>query len=151
MKNKHLDVTHIDFKFGDAASSERVIFFKHIKNEFELRKWGFEGGSRQIFIKLKQSKMNVMKVRILRGSIKRVKGKRDTFLFGMELGVLYILHLENRISEKIVAMILLEGLCHCPTGVGTKAYFNDLEIHLNNGILAEKNSNWVIPTEGDKL
>ena len=72
------------------------------------------------------------KVRILRDYIKRVEEMRDTFLFGMELDVPYILHLENRISEKMVVTIILEGLRHRPTGVGTKGYFKELEIHLNN-------------------
>ena len=141
MKNKHLDVTHIDFKFGDAASSERVIFFKHIKNEFELRKWGFEGDPRHTVVELKQSMMNEMKVRILRDSIKCVAENRDTFLFGMELGVPCILHLDNRIRENMVVMIIQEGLYHCTTCVGAKIYFKELETRLNNGSLAEKNGN----------
>ena len=87
VENKHIDVTHIDFKFGETTSSDRVIFFKHIKKEFELHKWGFEGVPRQMIIKLKQSMMNGMKVRILRDYINRVEENRDTFLFGMELGV----------------------------------------------------------------
>ena len=28
--NNHLDATHIDFKFGEATSSERIILFKHV-------------------------------------------------------------------------------------------------------------------------
>ena len=41
----------------------------------------------------------------------------------------------------MVVMTLLEGLRHFPTGVGAKAYFNELETYLNNIILAESQSN----------
>ena len=32
VENKHIDVTHIGFKFREATSCEHGIFFKHIKN-----------------------------------------------------------------------------------------------------------------------
>ena len=102
-------------------------------------------------IKLKQSMTDGMKVMMLRDSIKRVAVERDILLFGMELGVPCILHLKNRISGKILVMILLEGLCHRPACMGVKEYFKELEIHLNNSILAEKNGNWFIPTKDDEL
>ena len=35
--------------------------------------------------------------------------------------------------------------------MGAKAYFNEFETRINNGILSENNSNWVIPTELDEL
>ena len=50
-----------------------------------------------------------------------------------------------------MVMVLLEELCCCPTDLGAKAYFNDLETRLNNGVLAEMNSNWAIPSEGNEL
>ena len=95
--------------------------------------------------------MDGMNVRMLRDSIKRVEEKRDIFLFGMELGVLCILYLENKFREKMMTMILLEGLCRCPTCVGTKEYFKELETRLNNGISVENNGNLLIPIEGDEL
>ena len=91
-------------------------------------------------INLKQSMMDGMKLRILRYSIKRVEDNRGTFLFGMEFGVPYILYLEDGINETMGVMILLEEF-HCPTGVGAKVYFNELETRLKNGILVEKNGN----------
>ena len=45
----------------------------------------------------------------------------------MDLDVPCISHLENRSNEKIVAMILLEGLCRRHTGVGAKVYFKKLD------------------------
>ena len=42
-----------------------------MKNEVEMCKWDFEGGPRQMAIKLKQSMMDEMKVRILRDYIER--------------------------------------------------------------------------------
>ena len=77
-------------------------------------------------INLNQSMMDEMKVKFLRDSIKRAEENRETFLFGMELGVLLILYLENRISEKMGVMLLLEEIRRHPTGVGAKAYFNEL-------------------------
>ena len=77
-------------------------------------------------INLNQSMMDGRKVKILRDSIKRAEENRDTFLFGMELSISCIMYLENRISEKMGVMLLLEGICRHPTGVGVKAYFNKL-------------------------
>ena len=51
----------------------------------------------------------------------------------------------------MVVVILLESVRHCPTGVGDKVYFKELEIRLNNVILVEKNGYWVIATEDDEL
>ena len=102
-------------------------------------------------IKLKQSIMDEIKVMILKDFIKRVAEMHHTFLFGTELGVPCILHHENRSSEKMVVMILLEGLCYHLTGVDAKVYFKELETRPNNSILAEKISNWVITTKCDEL
>ena len=76
--------------------------------------------------KLKQSMMDGTKIRILRDSIKRVEESRDMLLFGMEIGEPYMFHLENIINEKMVVIIPLEGLRHCPTDMSAKEYFNEL-------------------------
>ena len=90
-------------------------------------------------------------MRILRYPIESVAENRDTFIFSMELVVPCILHIENRISEKMVVIILLEILQHHTTGTGAEIYFKELEPQLKNIILAEKNDNWDIPTKGDAL
>ena len=53
VENKYLDIIHIYFKFGDATSSKRIIFFKRVETEFEIRKCFFEGGQHQMVINLK--------------------------------------------------------------------------------------------------
>ena len=88
---------------------------------------------------------------ILRESILRVDEKREKFLFPMDLAVPFILHMENRISEKIAVMVILEGLRHRQSGSGTTLYFSELNKLLNNGILSEQNGNFVIPTAKDEL
>ena len=67
--------------------------------------------------KLKKSMMEGRIMYILRVSLAQVNAKQDNFIFGMELAVPCILHLENRISEKIVVVTLLEVLRERGTGV----------------------------------
>ena len=70
--------------------------------------------------KLKKSMMDGKMVEVLRASIDRVEAKRANFLFPMDLALPCILHLENRVSEKLVVMVMLEGLRHRKTGVASK-------------------------------
>ena len=112
---------------------------------------GLRGGAGGKVAKLKKSMMDGKMVEVLRASIDRVEAKRANFLFPMDLALPCILHLENRVSEKLVVMVMLEGLRHRKTGVASKEYFGEVEGKLNNGILSEENGNWVLPTEGDEL
>ena len=141
MWKKNIDVQHIDFNFGEAYNAVHGTLFKHINIEFELYTWVCVGNPRLMVAKLKQLTIAVMQVRMLRDSIECISEKCQTCLFDMERGVPYILYLENRTSEKMVIVILLEGLHHRTTGAGDRVYFKELETHLNDGILAEKNGN----------
>ena len=88
---------------------------------------------------------------MLRKSISRVVDKRGRFLSPMEKTFPCILNIENRVSEKLITMCLLEGLKYSEPGVNTSAYFTEVEIIVNNGILSLGNSNWKLPVNGDTL
>ena len=88
---------------------------------------------------------------MLRNSLNRAVNKRDTFLFPMEKSVLYILHLENRVSEKVITIYVLEELWYRAPGVDVKVYFADVENLVNNGILSAENRIWMLPVNGDTL
>ena len=60
---------------------------------------------------------------MLRNSLNRVVDKRDKFLFPMEKAVPCILYMENRVSEELITMYLLEVLAHRNAGVGANEYF----------------------------
>ena len=47
VENKHLDVTHIDFKLVEAIISERVIFFKHVQTKLSC----VSGGLRVVHVR----------------------------------------------------------------------------------------------------
>ena len=66
-------------------------------------------------------------VNMLKASIECVEAKRVNFLFPMDLALPYILHIKNRVSEKLIVMVTLEGLHHCKTGVASKEYFEEVE------------------------
>ena len=149
--NREKDIHHIDYDYRLGRSQDRVSFFQSIKYEFELRKWKFTGNPFLCVQKLKQSMMDGRMVTVLRDSIQHVEEKRGTFLFPMELAVPCILHMENRISEKVSVMVILEGLRHRQSGVNTVCYFSQLNNLLNNGILSEKNGNFKFPTVKDEL
>ena len=64
--------------------------------------------------------------------------KHANFLFHMDLAVHYILHLENRVSESLVVMVLAEGLRHRKTCVLSTEYFGEVGHLLNSGIFTGK-------------
>ena len=90
-------------------------------------------------------------VLFLRDSINRIEEKQNGFLFGLDRAVPCVLHLENRVNEKLVVMTLLEGLKHRTNGAMSKAYFQEIADVFNNGMLSEQNGNWKVPQESNEL
>ena len=78
---------------------------------------------------------------MLKTTLERVVDKRDGFLFLMENVVPCILHMENRVSEKLITMCLREGLTYRNPGVGATEYFEEVEYAVNNGIPHPENGN----------
>lgn len=155
--NKCTDTMHIDYVQTDADSEGRSQFVALIRNEFKLREWSLFDKN-QVFIntsdqvvKLKHSLMEGQMVKLLRQSIIRIEEAQDGFLFEMERGVPCILHMENRINEKIIVMTILEGLRHRTNGVMAKEYLLKVQDIFNSGMLAKENGNYVIPTERGEL
>ena len=86
-----------------------------------------------------------------RNSINRVVCKRDKFMLPMESDVPSILHLENRVSEKLITTCLLDGLQYRAPGVDTMAYFAEVDNVVNNSIFSAENENWELPENRDTL
>ena len=78
---------------------------------------------------------------MLRRSLDRIVDKRDKFLLPMEKAVPCILHMESRVSEKLIIMCLLEGIGHRNVGVEAKEYFKEVEGAVNDGIPHVENGN----------
>ena len=120
--NKTTDPRHIDFAWTTADHTLRAAFCAQINKEYNLREWpsvhldGSIMTVKQKVAKLKESVMNGRMVKVLRDSIKRIEDMKDGFLFGLERAVPCVLHLENRVNEKLVVMALLEGLKHRTNG-----------------------------------
>ena len=55
-------------------------------------------------------------VKALRDSIKRIEAMENGFLFGLDRAVPCVIHLENRVNEKLVVMTLLEDSKHRTNG-----------------------------------
>ena len=98
-----------------------------------------EGGPLAWVTKLKQSMMDERIVCMLRALIQCIETQR--FLFELDIAVPCIFHIENRVSEKIIVLILLEGLKYHQIGVGTLSYFKEVEYALNNDILGKEDGN----------
>ena len=124
--NTTTDPRHIDFAWTTADHTLRAAFCAQINKEFELREWpsvhsdGRIMTVKQKVTKLKESVMNGRMVKVLRDYIKRIEDLQDGFLFGLERAVPCVLHLENRVNEKLVVMTLLEGLKHRTNGAQSK-------------------------------
>ena len=69
--------------------------------------------------------MNGRMVKVLRDSITRIEDMQDGFLCGLDRAVPCILHLENRVNEKLVVTALLEGPKHRTNSAQSKEYFED--------------------------
>ena len=155
--NKTSNSRHIDFDFSVADHALRTAFCAQIRKEFELREWSssYDDGRlmtvKQKVAKLKESLMNGRMVKVLRDSIKRIEDEQDGFLFGLERAIPCVLHLENRVNEKLVVMTLLEGLKHRTNGAQSKEYFEEVAHVFNNGMLSEKNGNWKVPQDRGEL
>ena len=63
-------------------------------------------------------------------------------MFPMKKAVPCMLHIENRVSEKLITMYLIKGLTHPSPGVGAKEYFKEFETLINSYILHLENVNW---------
>ena len=96
---------------------------------------------KQKVAKLKESVMNGRMVKVLRDYIKRIEDLQDGFLFGLERAVPCVLHLENRVNEKLVVMPLLEGLKHRSNDAQSKEYFEEVAHVFNNDMLSKENGN----------
>ena len=59
--------------------------------------------------------------------------------------------MENRVSEEVINIFLLEGLNHYTAGVNTKVYFTEIKSVVNNGIVPIENINWKLPVNMDTL
>ena len=155
--NQTSNSRHIDFDFAQADHALRTAFCAQIKKEFDLRGWSslsYDGSLmtvKQKVAKLKDSLMNGRSVKVLRDSIKRIEDEQDGFLFGLDKAVPCILHMENRVNEKLVGMTLLEGLKHRTNGAQSKEYFEEVAHIFNNGMLSEKNGNWKVPQDSGEL
>ena len=121
--NKETDPRHIDFVLSSADQSMKATFIAQVNNEFGIREWSSShvDGSfmtiKQKVAKLKASLMEGRLIKVMRDSIKRIEDKQSGFLFGLERAVPCVLHLDNRVNDKLVEMTLLEELKHISNGV----------------------------------
>ena len=72
-------------------------------------------------------------------------------MFGLDKAVPCVLHLENRVNEKLVVMTLLEGLKHMTKGAQSKEYFEEVAHTFNNSMLSKENGTWKIPQDSGEL
>ena len=155
--NKATDPMHIDFILSAADQTLKATFIAQVNKEFGIREWlirPMDGGFITIkakVAKLKASLMEGRMIKVMRDSIKRIEDKQSGFLFGLERAVPCVLHLENRVNEKLVVMTLLEGLKHRSNGVQSQEYFQEVADVFNNGMLSEQNGNWSVPQDSGEL
>ena len=153
--NKEKDCHHIDFAWGKTTAPLRNSFMQLVDMEIKMRGLDQVTGAsnfiRDKIVSLKKSLLDGAKVAILRKSLDRVVDKSDKFLYPMDKAVPCILHMENRVGEKLITMCLVEGLAHRNAGVGAKEYFKEVEELVNNGVLHVENGNWKLPVNGDTL
>ena len=148
---------HIDYIIDDSNQTMNTTHFVQVAKEFTIRKWAHshDNGSfmtiKQKVAKLKSSLMEGRLIAKLRESIKRIEEKEDEFLFGIDKAVPCGLHLENRVNEKLVVMVLLERLKHRTNGVQANEYFVEIAQKFNNGMLSEQNGNWQVPQDSGEL
>ena len=101
--------------------------------------------------KLKQSLLEGATVIQLRDSIEHNASVVGDYLFALSLAIPCILHLENRVNEKVIMMIILEGMRKRSSSVALADYFKRLAHLFNNGVMHDMDGQWKLPMENDKL
>lgn len=101
--------------------------------------------------KLKDSLLEGEMVSQLRDSVTHNDTVKDGYLFPLSLAIPCILHLENRVNEKVIMMVILEGMKHRSGTKELDDYFVKLQQLLNNGVMHEKDRQWRLPMEQGKL
>lgn len=128
--------------------------------EFKLRGWSkmYNGpsGMRPITLgnkvaQLKESLLEGAVVIQLRDSIEYNRSIVDGVLFPQSLAILCILHMENRVNEKIIMMLILEGMRKRSQPVVLEDYFKRLVELFNNGVMHDKDGQWKLPMKDGKL
>ena len=145
--NKATDPHCIDFVLSSADQLLKATCIAQVNKEFGMRGWMNKHGDggfmtiKQKVSKLKVSLMYGRMIKVMRDYIKRIEEKEDGFPFGLHKAVPCVLHLGNRVNEKLVVMMLLEGLKHRTNGVQQQEYFQNVADIFNNGVLSEQFGN----------
>ena len=90
-------------------------------------------------------------VRQLRDNITHNYSVVNRFLFEQYLAISYIFHLENRVNEKLIMMLVLEGLRKCGSPAAVNYYFEQLTILFKNGVMYEEYGELKLPLSDKKL
>ena len=160
LEDKKTNVHHIDFDSSAASPQLKTAFSNVIDGEFKLRNWQrlvLCGGVMKIrsladkVMKLKSSILEGEMISQLRDSVTHNDTVKDGYLFPLSLAIPCILHLENRVNEKVIMMLILEGMKHRSGVKELDEYFDQLQHLLNNGVMHEKDGQWRLPMEQGKL
>ena len=160
IEGKARNMSHVDFDYVGASIVERNTFGKLIDAEFKVRGWSkrFKGGGGMLPIslgnkvtKLKHSLLEGAVVTHLRDSIEYNNSIADGFLFPQSLVIPCILLMENRINEKIIMMLILEGHRKRSEPSALEDYYKRLVDLFNNGVMHDKDGQWKLPMKDGKL
>ena len=160
LEGKEKNMMHVDYEYTGVAPQERNTFGKLVDTEFKLRGWSkmFKDGSGihpialvDKITKLKQSMLEGAIVIQLRDSIEHNGSVVGDFLFAQSLAIPCILHMENRVNEKIIMMVILEGMRKRSSPAALSEYFDSLVHLFNNGVMHDKDGQWKLPMKNDKL
>ena len=102
-------------------------------------------------MKLKSSILEGEMISQLRDSVTHNDTVKDGYLFLLSLAIPCILHLENRVNEKVIILLILEGMKHRSGVKELDESFVQLQHLLNNGVMHEKDGQWRLPMEQGKL
>lgn len=88
----------------------------------------------------------------LRDSITYSESLVDGFIFPQSLAnPCILLHMENRVNEKLIMMLVLEGKIKHSEPVALSDYFERLVVLLNNYVMYDMDGQWKLPIKDGKI
>ena len=149
----HIDFDHVNYNNLEEQESNNDVVLKDVQvfrdlinSEYsKIRMPLINPKTKSIYcfkdkvLKLKNYLLESKIIKNLRDAIDRYDMTSDDYLFAIEKAIPCVLHLENRINEKIITIIIVEGLRNRTSGRELDKYVKNIEHLFNNAVMCKKN------------
>jgi hypothetical protein len=127
-RSRTSDKNSVDYRPMNVDDSEEFLEF--LSTELELRHLDITGTLQEMRHRLKLASLHELRVHTLLAEVNHSEGVRAALVLVMQ-AVPCILHCENRVSIKILTMLLIEGFSNAQAGTILREYSNSKKNRCN--------------------